>query len=147
MRSNASSVSTSESVARIAASESTLAASVPPMPPVSTTSSVIVALHALRHLRGEAVGGGRHAAGERLADRQQVGLEVVRARVAARARREIVCVSSMISSVPVVARRRAQRVVVAGLRQHDADVGQRRLGEHARDVAVGELALAAPRRR
>ena len=41
MRSNASSVSTSPSVARIAANWSTLAASVPPMPPMSATSSVI----------------------------------------------------------------------------------------------------------
>ena len=40
-----------------------------------------------------------------------------------------------------VAGRGAQRVVVAGVGEHDADVGQRRLGEHAGDVAVGELAL------
>ena len=43
MRANASSVRTSASVARMAASESTLAASVPPIPPTSATSSVIVA--------------------------------------------------------------------------------------------------------
>jgi hypothetical protein len=38
MRSKASSVSTSESVARMAASERTLAASVPPTPPTSACS-------------------------------------------------------------------------------------------------------------
>ena len=35
----------------------------------------------------------------------------------------------------------AQRVVEAGVGQDDADVGQRRLGQHAGDVAVRELAL------
>ena len=52
-----------------------------------------------------------------------------------------VWVSSMISSVPVSRGRRAQLLVEARLRQDDADVRQRRLGEDARDVAVGELAL------
>ena len=47
----------------------------------------------------------------------------------------------MISSVPVSRVSRAQRVVEARLGQDDADVRQRRLGEHAGDVAVGELAL------
>ena len=47
----------------------------------------------------------------------------------------------MISSVPVSRVSLAQRVVVAGLGQDDADVRQRRLGEDAGDVAVGELAL------
>ena len=39
MRANASSVNTSESVARIAASERTFAAIVPPIPPTSARSS------------------------------------------------------------------------------------------------------------
>ena len=41
MRANASSVRTSASVARITASERTLAASVPPMPPMSASCSSI----------------------------------------------------------------------------------------------------------
>ena len=87
MRSNAASVRTSASVARIAASESTLAASVPPMPPMSASCSSIAAFALLRHRLGEPVGGGGDAGGERLADREDVGLEAVRRRVAARARR------------------------------------------------------------
>ena len=43
MRSNASSVSTSASVARAAASESALPASVPPMPPTSAASQTVFA--------------------------------------------------------------------------------------------------------
>ena len=97
-------------------------------------------LDALRHLGGEAVGRGGHAAGERLADRQQVGLEAVRGGVAAGPRGDRVRLVDDQQRAGG-AGRGAQRVVVAGLGQHDADVGQRRLGEHARDVAVGELAL------
>ena len=41
----------------------------------------------------------------------------------------------------VLAGRRAQHVVEAGLRRDDADVRERRLCEHTCDVAVGELAL------
>ena len=41
----------------------------------------------------------------------------------------------MISSVPVSLRDAAQLLVVPRLRQHDADVGQRRLGQHRRHVA------------
>ena len=47
----------------------------------------------------------------------------------------------MISSVPVSRVASRSCVVEARLRQDDADVRQRRLGEHAGDVAVGELAL------
>ena len=94
----------------------------------------------LRHRLREPVGGGRHAGGERLADREDVGLEPVRRRVAARPRADRVRLVDDQQRARA-ARRLAQRVVVAGLRQHDADVGQRGLGQHARDVAVGELAL------
>ncbi len=47
----------------------------------------------------------------------------------------------MISSVPWRRVSLAQRVVEARLRQDDPDVRQCRLGEHACDVAVGELTL------
>ena len=53
----------------------------------------------------------------------------------------MVCVSSMMSSVPVRVARRAQAVVEAGLGQDDADVGQGGLGQHAGDLAVVEQAL------
>jgi hypothetical protein len=40
---------------------------------------------------------------------------------------------------PVLAREPADRLEVAGLGQDDADVGERRLHQHDRDVAMGEL--------
>ena len=86
MRSNASSVSTSPSVARIAASESAFAASVPPIPPTSTSSSSIATGEARGHLLREAVRGSGDAAGDRLADGDDVGLEAVRLRCSRRAR-------------------------------------------------------------
>ncbi len=47
----------------------------------------------------------------------------------------------MISSVPCSRVSVPHRVVVALVREHDADVGQGRLDQHAGDVAVSELAL------
>ena len=44
----------------------------------------------------------------------------------------------MISSVPVARVSSRSRVVEARVGQDDADVGQRGLGEHAGDVALGE---------
>ena len=85
----------------MAASESTLAATVPPMPPVSAFSSAgEQLLEPLGHVRRESVGRDRDAGPDRLADREQVGLEPVR-RVYPPGPAQSVCVSSMISSVPV----------------------------------------------
>ena len=79
-------------------------------------------------------------AGDGLADRDDVGLEIPGLR-APPGPAENVCVSSLISSVAVAPGELAHPFEVAGLGQHDADVGERRLHQHRRDVAVGELAL------
>ena len=56
---------------------------------------------------------------------------------------QIVWVSSMIRSVPVRRVSSRTRLVVAGLGQDDADVGQGRLDEHGRHVTVGERRSSA----
>ena len=54
---------------------------------------------------------------------------------------QIVCVSSITSKVPWARVSAAQRVVEAGVGHDDADVGQRRLGQHAGDLAGGQGGL------
>ena len=56
----------------------------------------------------------------------------------------MVCVSSMISSVPCASHAARRPSWKPGLGQDDADVGQRRLGQHAGDLPVGEQALDGP---
>ena len=53
---------------------------------------------------------------------------------------EIVCVSSIDSSVPVSRTGLLETLEEARLGQHDADVRERRLGQHAGDVAARERA-------
>ena len=64
------------SVARTAAMASALPVSVPPTPLTST--SWPISAQSLGDLRGHAVGGRRHAAADRLADHEEVGLEAPR---------------------------------------------------------------------
>ena len=101
MRANASSVSTSPSVARIAASESAFAASVPPIPPTSDVLQLDTTPRSAPQRVGEPVRGRRHAAGDRLADREHVRLQAVRGACTRPGPQQIVCVSSITSSVPV----------------------------------------------
>ena len=135
-----SSVSTSSSVARIAASESGLPASVPPMPP--TSSSQLDAGRAIRSATSAvmpyapigtpppiALPTSRRSGSRPSAPVQPPGPA------------QSVCVSSMISSVPAARGQLASGGVLAGLRQHDADVGHRRLGQHAGHVAGGQRPL------
>ena len=96
--------------------------------------------HPLGDLVGEAVGPDRDAAADRLADREQVGLQPVGLGVAARPRADRVGLVDD-QQRAVLAGQLAHRLVVALVGQHDADVGQGRLDEHAGDVAVGQLAL------
>ena len=110
------------------------------MPPTSALSQSVCVENARGELGAHAVGAERHAAGDRLADRQQIRVEAVLGRVAA---------GPAADGVRLVDRQQrarlagelAQRLVKARLGQDDADVGQRRLGQHQRDVAGGELAL------
>ena len=92
------------------------------------------------HRLAEPVRGRRDASADRLADRQEVGLEVVRARVTAGARADRVRLVDH-EQRPVALRHIPERLVIAGVRQDDADVGQRRLDQHAGDVALRQLAL------
>ena len=80
---------------------------------------------------------GRHAAGDRLADRQEVGLEPVRRGVAARAGAERVGLVDQ-QQGPGRPGQVAQGVVEAGLGQDDSDVGEGGLGQDARDLLLAE---------
>ena len=133
MCSKAASVSTSPRVARIAARDSALPASVPP----DSADVDEVGAARLRERRyrlgdrvGDAVRAERDAAGDGLADHEDVRLEPPRA-VMPPGPAENVCVSSIIRSAPYLVAALAQRGQEARLRQHDADVRQRRLGEDA----------------
>ncbi len=133
-------MSTSPSVARIAASESAFAGE----RPAHAADVDVLELDPPREPRGdllrEPVRRRRDAAGDRLADRHHVRLEPVHLRVPARAAADRVrLVDREQRAVP--SRQLAQRVVEARLRMDDPDVRQRRLGQHERDVTVSELAL------
>ncbi len=95
---------------------------------------------ALRHRVGKAPDAGGHAAGDRLAEHEQVGFEAVRPRIAARSGRNRVRLvdQQQRSGAP---RQPAQLVVEPGLGQHHAGVGHHRLGDHARDVAMRQRLL------
>ncbi len=54
---------------------------------------------------------------------------------------QMVCVSSITSKRAVGASEAAQFVVEAGVGHDDPDVGQRRLGQHAGDLASGECGI------
>ena len=88
----------------------------------------------------------RHAAGDRLAEHEQVGLEPVQPRVAAGAGWRS-CASRR-SAAACRARASARRSASwkPGLGQHHAAVGQHRLGDDAGDVARCERRAPAPRR-
>jgi hypothetical protein len=101
---------------------------------------VLEAVDAVADLGGHAVGADRDAAGDRLADRDEVRPQAPRGRAAAGPRAERVRLVGDQQRARVVARG-AQPVVEARLGQDDADVGQRRLGEHAGDLLVDQQAL------
>ena len=110
------------------------------MPPTSTSSRLDRARDAVGDLAGHAERPRRDAAGDRLAEGEHVGLEAVRGRPAARPGRERVrLVDDQHGAVP--AGQLAQRVVVAGVREHDADVGQRGLAQDGRDLTGRERLL------
>ena len=90
---------------------------------------------AVGDLRRHAVRGGRDAGAERLADRDEVGVELPRAGAAARAGAERV---GLVDDEERPWRRAelAHGVVVALVGQDDADVGERGLEQAAGDVAV-----------
>ncbi len=80
MRSNASSVMTLPSVARIAASDRALPASVPPTPPTSAFFQSVCSYDQVAHTLRHAVRAARDARPEGLADRDEVGIEAPRLR-------------------------------------------------------------------
>ncbi|ABA52578.1 hypothetical protein BURPS1710b_A1291 [Burkholderia pseudomallei 1710b] len=92
-------------------------------------------LRALGARRAEAVHRARHAAADRLADDEQIRLEPVRERIAAGAAADRMGFVDR-EQRAVAARERARFAPEAGVGQHHADVRQRRLGEHACDLAV-----------
>ena len=134
-------MSTSVSTARAAAMLSALANSVPPVAsspgsPARLSPRSKAAASSARH----AVGAQRQPAADRLADHHRVGLQPPLLRQAAgRADQRVRLVQQ--EQRAGRARELAQGVVEAGLGQHDALVGERRLGEHAGVVAAGEGAL------
>ena len=83
MRVNASGVRTFSSVARMAARDRAFPASVPPIPPVIAVFQILLRDDRLRDLLGESVSRSGHAARDGLPEDQQVGLEMLGARIAA----------------------------------------------------------------
>ena len=92
------------------------------------------------HIGRDAVRARGDAAADRLPDREHIRLEPPDGRAAAGSRAERVRLVDD-QERPGPARELTQGVVEAGLRQHDADVRQRRLGEHAGDVPGRERLL------
>ena len=136
----ASSVSTCSRVARMAATDSALPASVPPTPPVSIDVGALVGQDPVGQGCGQPERPARNAAADGLPDSHEVGVEPPGAGAAAGSRAEGMRL--------VVDQQRAvdpgqlpDRGEVAGLGQHDADVGQRRFHQHGGDVAVGQFPL------
>ena len=95
---------------------------------------------AVRHACGHAVGADRHAAADGLADDEHVGLQPVRGRHAAGTGAQGVRLVDEQERARL-AGQPAHGVVVAGLGQDDADVGQGRLDQHDGHVAGGERAF------
>ena len=94
-------------------------------------------VEAPRDLVGEAPHARRHAAGDGLADDEQVGFEAVRARVAAGTRGDRVRLVDQQQGAGV-AREAPQLGVEPGLGEHHAGIGHHGLGDHAGHVAVRE---------
>ena len=133
MRSKASLVRTFVSVARMAARESALPASVPPIPPVSLSSRLWRAVHVGDFLR-ETVGRTGHAGSDGLTDYEHVGVEIFGASIAAGPSADGV---SFIDDkkCAVLAGEIAERLMKAGLGQDDADIGHRRFCQHTSDIS------------
>ena len=92
---------------------------------------------ALRDPFAQAVDRARDPAGHRLAEREEVGLEPVRARIPTRTRADGVrLVDDEQCAGP--AGEFPERRVEARLGMHDPDVGERRLGQHARHIAMAQ---------
>ena len=95
---------------------------------------------ALGDIRAHAVRRRRHAAADRLADDEQIGPQAPRlCRPAGTGTDRVGLVDHEQRACAIA--QLAQRLVVAGVGQHDADVGERRLGEHTRNVAGRERGL------
>jgi hypothetical protein len=89
---------------------------------------------AFRNLGREAEDRAGNAAGDGLAQDEEIGRQIERARVAAGTGADGVRLVYQ-QERPGAPRDRAQGVVEARLRQHHADVGERRLGDEAGDIA------------
>ena len=146
MRSKASLVRTLVSVARMAASERALPASVPPMPPVSQSSRLVAFENHVGDFLRETVGRAGNSAADRLAEDEEIRVEIFGAGVAAGTGADGVRFVDD-EQRAVLAREFSQCLMVAGIGMHDADVGQGRLGEHAGDVAMGQRLFQSARRR
>ena len=121
----------------MAASESALPASVPPMPTDVAVFQALPVQDALRDLIGKAVGCAGNATGNGFAEDQEVRLQILCPRVTTRASTDRV---SFVEDEQraALARELAQRRMVAGLRMNDADIRQRRLGQHAGHITRGQ---------
>ncbi len=133
MRSKASLVRTLVSVARMAASERALPASVPPMPPTSQFSSSCSSADAVGDFLRKSVSRAGNACADRLAEYDHVGLEILGARVAAGAGADgMGFVDDQKRSV--LARDFAKGLMVSGLGMDDADISHRGLRQNAGDI-------------
>ena len=122
----------------MAASESALPASVPPMPPVSTRSASSWA--AIRSASSAETPKAPDATPPAIAlpmVTMSGSSPQARGRSARTGRERVGLVVDQ--QGPVLAREPADRLEVARLGQDDADVGERRLHQHDGDVAMGEL--------
>jgi len=91
-------------------------------------------------LFGASVGPAGDAAADRLADGHEVRFEAVLPGVAARPGAECVRLVDH-QQRPIPAGEAAELVVVAGVREDDADVGHHRFGQNTCDIAVSECLL------
>ena len=139
MRSNASSVSTSASVARAARERQGVARERAAHAAGVLEVGVLQGGDPLGQLGAHPVGADRHAAADRLAERDRVGLEAPGRGAAARAGAQGVgLVDDQQRAVAAAGLPHGGEEAVLG--QHDADVRERRLHQHARHVAVASAA-------
>src|SRR6266446_9969754 len=103
---------------------------------IAVFEAVALENHVRNFLR-EAVSCSGESAGDRLAEDEEVRIEVFSASVTAGASTDGMRLIDDEQSA-VLAREFAQRMVVAGNRMHDADIGQRGFRQYAGDVAVSE---------
>ena len=134
------SVSTSPSVARIAAVDRTLPASVPPTPPTSTRSASACARICAATASVMPYAPDGMPPPMLLPMTKMSGCEVPQGRAAARARRDRVRLVDE-QQRAVLRAELAHCVEEARLGQHDADVGQRGLHDEHRDVTMCEACL------